>query len=86
MATPLHGWSMSKSVTNALLGVLVRQGRLDMQAPAPVAEWRDTADPRHAITPDDLLRMRSGLDVGQSLSSGWDAPRTRRRPAWPSTS
>lgn len=72
--TPLHGWSMSKSVTNALLGVLVRQGRLDMSAPAPVAEWGDTADPRHAITPDDLLRMRSGLDVGQSLMPRWDAP------------
>jgi hypothetical protein len=77
VATPLHGWSMTKSVTNALLGVLVRLGRLDMRRPAPVAEWRDPADPRHAITADDLLRMRSGLDVGQSLSSGWDAPFNR---------
>jgi len=72
--TPLHGWSMSKSVTNALLGVLVRQGRLDMSAPAPVPEWRGAADPRHPITPDDLLRMRSGLDVGQSLMPRWNAP------------
>lgn len=72
--TPLHGWSMSKSVTNALLGVLVRQGRLDMYAPAPAPEWRDPADPRHSITADDLLRMRSGLDVGQSLASNWSAP------------
>ena len=65
--TPLPGWSMSKSVTNALLGILVRQGRLDMHAPAPVAAWSDPADPRHAITPDQLLRMTSGLDAGQSL-------------------
>ncbi|MDO9489656.1 MAG: serine hydrolase [Sphingomonadaceae bacterium] len=72
--TPLHGWSMSKSMTNALLGVLVQQGRLDMFAPAPASEWRDQADPRHAITADDLLRMRSGLDVGQSLTSNWSAP------------
>ncbi len=72
--TPLHGWSMSKSVTNALLGVLVKQGRLDMSAPAPVPEWRDPADARHSITPDDLLRRRSGLDVGQSLMSRWNAP------------
>jgi len=72
--TPLHGWSMSKSITNALLAILVKQGRLDMLAPAPVAEWRDPADPRHQITPDDLLRMRSGLDVGQSLMPRWDAP------------
>lgn len=74
VSTPLHGWSMSKSMTNALLGILVRQGRLDMHAPAPAPEWRDGADPRHGITADDLLRMRSGLDIGQSLASHWDAP------------
>jgi len=52
-----------------LLGILVRQGRLDMHAPAPVAAWADPKDPRHAITPDNLLRMNSGLDIGQSLTA-----------------
>lgn len=66
--TPLAGWSATKSVTNALLGILVRQGRLDMHAPAPVAAWADARDPRHAITPEQLLRMTSGLDIGQSLN------------------
>jgi len=65
--TPLPGWSATKSVTIALLGVLVRQGRLDMNAPAPIPAWSDPRDPRHAITPDQLLRMTSGLDAGQSL-------------------
>jgi len=65
--TPLPGWSATKSVTNALLGILVRQGRLDMNAPAPIAAWDYPADPRHAITPDQLLRMTSGLDAGQTL-------------------
>jgi len=65
--TPLPGWSATKSVTNALLGILVRQGRLDMHAPAPIAAWADARDPRHPITPDQLLRMTSGLDIGQSL-------------------
>ena len=65
--TPLAGWSATKSATNALLGILVRQGRLDMHAPAPIAAWSDPADPRHAITPDQMLRMNSGLDAGQSL-------------------
>jgi CubicO group peptidase (beta-lactamase class C family) len=65
--TPLPGWSATKSVTNALLGVLVRQGRLDMNAPAPIAAWADPQDPRRAITSDQLLRMTSGLDAGQSL-------------------
>ena len=67
--TPLAGWSATKSVTNALLGILVRQGKLDMNAPAPIAAWADPQDPRHAITPDQLLRMTSGLDIGQSLNA-----------------
>jgi CubicO group peptidase (beta-lactamase class C family) len=68
--TPVIGWSATKSVTNALLGILVRQGRLDMEAPAPIAAWADPKDPRRAITPDNLLRMSSGLDIGQSMTSG----------------
>ncbi|MGA0601965.1 serine hydrolase domain-containing protein [Caulobacter sp. KR2-114] len=68
--TPILGWSMTKSVTNALLGILVRQGRLDMNRPAPVAAWADPKDPRHAITPDNLERMASGLDIGQSMTNG----------------
>lgn len=65
--TPIGGWSMTKSVTNALLGILVRQGRLSVTGPAPVAAWADPADPRHAISIDNLLRMASGLDVGDSV-------------------
>lgn len=68
--TPMAGWSATKSVTNALLGILVQQGHLKMDAPAPVAAWAGAADPRHAITADHLLRMTSGLDIGQSLTSG----------------
>jgi CubicO group peptidase (beta-lactamase class C family) len=74
--TPMTGWSMTKSVTNALLGVLVREGKLDMDQPAPIPAWSDPSDPHHAITLDSLLRMDSGLDMGQSLtagfSDGWD--------------
>jgi CubicO group peptidase (beta-lactamase class C family) len=70
-ATPLIGWSMTKSVTNALLGILVRQGKLDMAQPAPIAEWSAPADRHHPITSDQLLRMVSGLHCGQSLKFGW---------------
>jgi len=74
--TPVHGWSATKSVNNALLGILVRQGKLKMDAPAPVAAWQGPGDPRRAITPDQMLRMESGLDLGNSLtaslSSAWD--------------
>src|SRR5262245_30002939 len=70
-ATPLTGWSMTKSVTNALLGILVRNGKLDLQEPAPIAEWSASGDPRQSITGDQLLRMVSGLRCGQSLKTGF---------------
>ena len=68
--TPLTGWSATKSVINALIGILVRQGRLDVNAPAPVEAWANPRDPRRAITIDQLLRMTSGLEMGQSLTAG----------------
>ncbi|MDY0742889.1 serine hydrolase [Paucibacter sp. R3-3] len=68
--TPLAGWSATKSVTNALIGILVHQGRLALHGPAPIAAWADPADPRHAISVDELLRMNSGLDMGQSIRAG----------------
>jgi CubicO group peptidase (beta-lactamase class C family) len=70
-ATPLIGWSMTKSVTNALLGILVRTGKLDMQQPAAIAEWSAPSDPRRSITADQLLRMVSGIGCGQSLQTGF---------------
>jgi len=69
--TPIHGWSMTKSVTNALIGILVRQGRLSVTGPAPVAAWADPGDAHHAISIDSLLRMTSGLEFGQSLAQNW---------------
>jgi len=59
--TPLIGWSMTKSVTSALVGILVGQGKLSIEEPAPVPEWKEPDDPRRAITLDHLLRMSSGL-------------------------
>jgi CubicO group peptidase (beta-lactamase class C family) len=59
--TPLIGWSMTKSVTSALVGILVGQGKLSIKEPAAVPEWGELDDPRSAITLDHLLRMSSGL-------------------------
>lgn len=67
--TPIHGFSATKSVTSALIGILDRQGKLSVHAPAPIAAWRDPADPRHAITVDQLLRHTAGLEMGSSLSA-----------------
>jgi hypothetical protein len=73
--TPVHGWSATKSVTNALVGILVRQGKLNVEAPAPIAAWQTPGDPRQRITPDELLRMQSGvprlsLSIRKSLIGG----------------
>ncbi|WP_158637984.1 serine hydrolase domain-containing protein [Sphingomonas ginsenosidivorax] len=53
--------SMCKSLGATLVGVGVRTGRVDLNRPAPLAEWRTPGDPRGAITTDNLLRMTSGL-------------------------
>lgn len=58
---PLPGWSMSKSVTHALIGIRVHQGRMRLEAPLDLKEWQTAGNPRTAITLDQMLRMTSGL-------------------------
>jgi CubicO group peptidase (beta-lactamase class C family) len=60
--TRLISWSVAKSITNALVGILVGQGKLNIKDPAPVPEWRSPDDPRHVITTDMLLRMSGGQE------------------------
>jgi CubicO group peptidase (beta-lactamase class C family) len=72
---PFLGWSMAKSVTNAMVGVLAGQGLLDIHTPAPVPQWRGTDDPRGRITLDQLLRMSSGLEFDEIYTPLRDAAR-----------
>ena len=67
--TPLLGFSMTKSVISALIGVHVRQGKLKLDGLAPVAAWTNLDDPRHAITVDQLLRHTAGIALGSSLEA-----------------
>ncbi len=53
-------WSMAKSITSSLIGILVKQGKLDISQPIPVKEW-GADDPRRRITIDQMLRMVDGL-------------------------
>jgi CubicO group peptidase (beta-lactamase class C family) len=69
--TPLPGNSVTKSIISALVAILVREGKLQVDERAPVAAWADPSDPRHAITIDELLRMTSGLPLDESFG-GWD--------------
>jgi CubicO group peptidase (beta-lactamase class C family) len=60
-----HSWSQAKSITQALIGILLREGKIDIHAPADVPEWQSPDDPRRAITLDQLLRMSSGLKFAE---------------------
>lgn len=61
--TPLESWSMGKSVTATLLGILIRQGVYNLTQPAPIPEWQGDGDPRAKIRVADLLNMSSGLRI-----------------------
>jgi CubicO group peptidase (beta-lactamase class C family) len=58
----LESWSMGKSIVGTLIGLLVQQGALKLEDPAPVPEWHKAPDdPRAKIRVIDLMRMSSGL-------------------------
>ena len=61
MHTPLEGWSMGKSLTATLMGVLIQRGIYDLYQAAPVPEWQDEGDPRAEIRIADIMHMSSGL-------------------------
>ncbi len=63
---PLVSWSMAKTVTSILTGMMVADGRLTLDDPAPVPEWHAPGDPRKAITLRHLLNMVSGLDHSET--------------------
>ncbi len=69
--TPLPGFSMTKSVVNALVGVLTQQGLVTPSMPAPIPEWRGADDPRREIEVEHLMRMTTGLDLDET-NSGFD--------------
>jgi CubicO group peptidase (beta-lactamase class C family) len=71
--TRLAGWSMTKGVTNALVGILVGEGRLNIYEPAPVEAWQE--DDRSRITVTDLLHMSSGLNWWEFYGGPGDATR-----------
>ncbi|MCG8580889.1 MAG: beta-lactamase family protein [Bacteroidales bacterium] len=64
--TPLLGWSMTKTLTAALTGILVKEGQLDVDQKALIDHWQD--DERNLITLNNLLQMSSGLTWNEDYS------------------
>lgn len=65
------GWSMTKSLTSAMFGVLEKQGKFDINKPAPIPEWAN--DERKIITTNNLLQMNSGLEWEEEYDRICDA-------------
>jgi CubicO group peptidase (beta-lactamase class C family) len=76
--TQLESWSMGKSVTAALVGVLIQEGHFKLEDPAPISEWQRAGDPRGRITVADLMQMSSGLRFTSS-----DDPREWEKSGFP---
>lgn len=63
-------WSMAKSFTNALTGILVKEGKLDIYAPSGVDEWQ--RDERSSISIHNLMQMNSGLEWNEAYGNSSD--------------
>ncbi len=70
--TPLESWSMGKSVTATLMGILIKQGVYELSQPAPIPEWQGHGDPRAKIRIADLLNMSSGLRIKAPQDPDYD--------------
>ncbi len=68
--TPQLGWSMTKSVTAGLIGILVKDGRLRLDQPAGLAGGN-----RERVTVADLLGMSSGLEFNEGYGAVSDVTR-----------
>jgi CubicO group peptidase (beta-lactamase class C family) len=70
--TPLEGWSMGKSITATLFGILLNGGAYNLAQPAPIPEWKTPGDARAKIRIEDLLHMSSGLRIRAPQDPDYD--------------
>ena len=73
--TRFIGWSMSKTVTGVLIGMMVADGRLALDESPPIDHWQRAGEPRGEITLRQLLQMRSGLrhvEAGDPLQESYE--------------
>ncbi|MCG6956354.1 MAG: beta-lactamase family protein [Gemmatimonadetes bacterium] len=71
--TPLESWSMGKSITGTMMGVLIQQGAYELWQPAPIPEWYEKQDdPRQKIRIGDIMRMSSGIRIRAPQDPDYD--------------
>ena len=75
--TRFAGWSMTKTVTGVLVGLLVSDGRLRLDEGVPVPAWQRPGDPRGEITLRQLLQMRSGLRHTEAAEPAYESDEVR---------
>jgi CubicO group peptidase (beta-lactamase class C family) len=68
--TRFQSWSMAKSITNALVGVMVKEGRMDIRQRVNLPQWEN--DDRKQITLNDLMQMQSGLQWNEDYGARSD--------------
>jgi CubicO group peptidase (beta-lactamase class C family) len=68
--TRFLSWSMAKSFINAFIGILVKQGKLDIMQPTGLDEWK--TDERSKITLNNLMQMQSGLKWNEDYGNRSD--------------
>ncbi|WP_336987579.1 serine hydrolase [Altererythrobacter aquiaggeris] len=75
--TRFVSWSMAKTVTAVMIGMLVADGRLRLDDSPPVPRWQRPGDPRGEITLRQLLQMRSGLRHSEASDPIYDSAEVR---------
>ena len=75
--TRFISWSMAKSVTGVMIGMLVADGRLRLDEGVPIPAWQRSGDPRGEITLRQLLQMQSGLKHNEETSPPYEADTVR---------
>ncbi len=75
--TRFVSWSMAKSITGVMIGMLISDGRLRLDEPAPIPAWQRPGDPRGEITLRQLLQMRSGLRHAEAVAPPWKSDEVR---------
>jgi len=73
--TRFISWSMAKTVTGVMIGMLVADGRLRLDEGVPIPAWQRPGDPRGEITLRELLQMHSGLKHGEETDPPYEAGR-----------